>query len=120
MSQLRETLLNLQKEKTLRLLLGADYDTATQAQREHFLQIVGAQIEVDVDSMLHEYVLRHRANSPVSQKNNKLKWVHIVGNIVLSLAGAYAINEQEWIFVGFVAILMIIIQYLPFVYDKDQ
>lgn len=119
MSQLRDTLLEIQKEKTLRLLLQADYDTATDAQKAHFLSIVGSQIEADVDNMLHQYVLNYQANTPTARKNNKLRWVYTVGNVVLALGSAYAVNKEEWIFVAVMGILMVVNQYLPFVYGKD-
>lgn len=119
MSQLRESLLELQKEKTLRLLLGNDYDTATDQQKQHYLSVVGDQIERDVDLLLHEYVLTYQSTTPVSRKGKKLRWVYIIGNVALASLGGYAINEEQWVFVIGIGILAAINQYLPFVYEKE-
>lgn len=119
MAQLRDTLIELQKEKTLRLLLGTNYDTASDQEKEHFYAIVKNQIEVDVDVMIQQYILSYQASSPVVQKNKKIRWVYIVGNVILGTGGAYAVNKEEWIFVGLMGLLMIVNQYLPFVYNKD-
>ncbi|MDX8288823.1 hypothetical protein SLL00_03420 [Metabacillus indicus] len=119
MSQLRETLLEMQKEKTLKLLLGASYDTATQAQKDHFLSIVGNQINVDVDRMLHDYVLSYNSNTPLAKKNNKLRWVYISCNVILASASGYAINIENWPFVIFLGLLTILNQFLPFIYNKE-
>lgn len=119
MSQLRETLLEVQKEKTLRLLLGIRYDQATDQEKAHYLSVLGNQIEVDVDRLLNEYILSYQQNTPVRRKSKKLRWVYITGNTILGLAGAYAVNEKAWVFVGFIAVMMIINQYLPFVYNEE-
>jgi|SRR5579875_1870516 len=119
MSQLRNTLLELQKEKTLKLLLGNDYDTASEDQKQHYLSVVGDQIERDVDLMLHEYVINFQSNTPVSRKGKKLKWVYIVGNVSLGILLAYAVNKEQWVFAIGIGVLTVINQYLPFVYEKE-
>jgi ABC-type transporter MlaC component len=49
MSSLRETLLEIQKEKTLKKLLGNNYAQATDADKAHYLSVLGNSIENDVD-----------------------------------------------------------------------
>jgi hypothetical protein len=119
MSQLRETLLELQKEKTLRLLLRENYEQATEEEKEHYLNIVGDQIESDVDNLLFNYVHNYHKNTPVQRKGKKLRWVYIAGNVILGIVGAFAINEKAWFYVITTGILMLGNQYLPFVYEDD-
>ncbi|PED86680.1 hypothetical protein CON43_22630 [Bacillus cereus] len=120
MSQLRDTLLELQKEKTLRLLLGDNgYAQATDADKQHYLSVLGNQIENDVDALLHQHVINYQSNTPVSRKSKKLRWVYITLNVVLTMLGAYAINEKAWIFAIGIGIVTIINQALPFIYEKD-
>ncbi|PED63149.1 hypothetical protein [Bacillus toyonensis] len=119
MSQLRDTLLELQKEKTLRLLLGNRYDQATDAEKQHYLSVVGTQIENDVDVLLHQHVINYQSNTPVSRKGKKLKWVYIIVNVVLTILGAYAVNEKAWVYVVGIGIMTAINQCLPFIYERD-
>lgn len=120
MSQLRDMLIELQQEKTLRILLGDQYDTATNEQKQHFLSIVGQQIEIDVDSMLHNYIIGYQANTPIAKKNHLLTIVYMVSNIILGIGVGYAVNKEDWVFVTIVGILMIANQVLPLIYTKDK
>lgn len=119
MSRLRETLLEIQKEKTLRLLLKEKYEQSTMEERKHYLSILGDQIERDVDSLLTEFVQNYRRNEPNTINNKKLRYVYIIANVALTLAGAYAVNEKDWVFVVITGIIMVCNQYLPFIYNNE-
>lgn len=118
MSQLRNTLIDIQKEKTLRLLLGSEYEMATVEHKKNLLSMVDDQIQIDVDKLLRDHIHAHQASSPEVKKDNKLKWIYVSANIVLTSANAYAINQEEWIFWSVSSILIVLNQALPFVYDN--
>lgn len=119
MSRLREELLEIQKEKFLKALLGTQYAAATEDQKNHFLFVIDDQIQIDVDKMLSEYILDQRVRSPEAQQSSKIKWVYIIMNIILSFGSAYAVNQEAWVFLGILGVLMVINQSLPFIYDKN-
>lgn len=118
MSNLRETLLEIQKEKTLKRLLGNNFSQATDAEKAHYLSVLGNSIENDVDQLLHQYVLNFQNNTPTRKKGKKLRWVYIIGNVVLGLGSAYAVNETEWVYVSILGFLMVVNQLLPFIYEE--
>lgn len=119
MSQLRNMLKEIQKEKMLRLLLGADFDSATEEHKDFLASHVESQINIDVDKILNEYILTYQASTPVAKKDSKLLYIHVIGSLVLSTGIAYGVNREEWVFVVFLGILMILIQLLPLIYKKD-
>lgn len=118
MSQLRNLLIQLHEEDTLKKLLGNEYEIATSEHKDYLLDIsrVRNQISIDVDVMLHEYVLSYQQNTPEAAKDNKLKWIYIFLNIVLSTGSAYAVNEEAWVFVTLLSCALLATQRLPFVY----
>jgi len=119
MSQLREMLKAIQTEKMLKLLLGEQFHTATDEHKVFLAGHVEQQIDIDVDKLLNEFILVHHANTPIAKKNKKLIYIQIAGSVVLTTAIAYAVNTEAWVFVGFLGILMILIQFLPLVYNND-
>lgn len=119
MNKLKDTLLEIQREKTLRLLLKEKYEQSTMEEREHYLSILGDQIERDVDDLINDFIRNYRRNEPNAVKNKKLRNVYIIANIVLTLAGAYAVNEKAWVYVVIIGLLMVCNQYLPFIYNDE-
>lgn len=120
MSQsLRNYLIKLQQDETLKEYLGSNYEIATKEEKEKFLSFVDNQIEYDVDCMLNEYVDYRINTSPEKKQNNKIKVVYTTLTVLLSGFSGYAINEEAWGFVVFIYILLVVTQSLPYIINKE-
>lgn len=119
MSKLRELLKDIQKEKTLRLLLKDNYDNATEEHKSILINHVETQIDIDVDRMLNEFILQYQAGTPIAKKNRASMWVYIVGNLILTIGIGYAVNIQMWEFVWILGALSIGVQALPIIYRQE-
>lgn len=119
MSNLRDTLLEIQREKTLKLLLADEYENASEEKKKHYLRVVDKQIEHDVDKMLQDFIISYKKDSPEAKKNRSLRWFYIILNVILTPGIAYAVNKEEWLFLAILSILMVVNQSLPHIYEKD-
>lgn len=118
MAQLRDILLETQKEKTLYALFQGQAENLTQEEKDHYLGILGDQIERDVDKLLHDYVITFNESTPVKKKGKRLRYFYTAFNIISNVGIAYAVNIEAWVFVTILSILLVGNQFLPFVYEE--
>lgn len=113
MSQLRDTLIEVQKEVFLKKLLGNAYETTPADQKAHFLSVLGDQIEKDVDKMIREEINTYLDNSPQKKTNKKLSIFVIAVEVILTTLLGFMINANEWYYVAGIGLLMILVLSLP-------
>lgn len=117
MSQLRDKLIKVQEEQTLKELLKEKYDETPPEQREHFLSVLGDTIKRDVDKMIREEIDNYNENTPAKKKNKKLIIVLIIIEVILTILLGFTINEKEWGYVAGLGILMAIVFILPLIME---
>ncbi|KPH76063.1 hypothetical protein [Oceanobacillus caeni] len=117
-AQLREMLIEIQKEEALREFLGDKFNEATDGEKEHFLSFVINEINNDVDKMLNEHVEQHLRNLPEQKSHIKLMIFYTSFSILLTGLSGYAINEKNWAVVVFAYVLLIATQSLPYIINK--
>lgn len=103
MSRLRETLLEIQIEKTLRALLGDEaYEAATEEERLRYLSFVDDRINRDVDKMIFEEIERIKDNEPAVKANRKFKRFSllIIGLGTLGMTLCAAFNHWSGLFIS--------------------
>ncbi|WP_080875274.1 hypothetical protein [Oceanobacillus timonensis] len=117
-ARLRELLIEIQKEETLKELLGSEYYVKTKEEKEHYLSFVISQIEQDVDKMLNEHVEQHLRSLPENKSHRNLMIFYTIANVVLTGAAGFAVNEKTWVFVVILYILLCGVQVLPYIINK--
>jgi fatty-acid desaturase len=119
MSNLREILIKVQEEETLKELLLDKYSEATEEQKLHYLSFLGDTINRGVDKLIREEVDNFNENTPLKKKNKNLTYLFVVSNVVLTILITYAVNLEAWTFVWGIGVLMVANLLLPLIFtDK--
>ena len=116
---LRDYLIKLQQEETLKEYLGSDYEAASKEEKEKFLSLVQAQIELDVDRMINEYMDYLEKTAPEKKKNNKIMYVYTLLTLLSTGFLGYAFNNENWVVVAFIYVLLFAVQSLPYIVDRE-
>lgn len=93
MSRLRESLIKVQKEETLKELLKDKYHITPEDEKQRLLALLGDTIERDVDKMIREEIDAYNENTPIRKKNKKLSLFIGIINVILTILISYAVNE---------------------------
>jgi fatty-acid desaturase len=117
MSQLRDKLIQLSKEETLKTLLGSAYDTTPQSQKDQFLSVLGGQIERDVDKLIREEIEAFIENTPGKKRSKKLSIFVIIAEVILTILLGFMINANQWYYVAGVGLIQILVLVLPLFID---
>lgn len=118
-NKLRDKLIALQREETLRQYLGNNYENASESEKDHFLSFVDEQIHNDVDKMLNEFVEQRLNTSPEKKKNNIITYIYTVLTLILTGLSSYLVNDENWSVVIIIYIILILVQTIPYVVNKD-
>jgi hypothetical protein len=113
MSRLRNTLIEVQKEETLKKVLLERYEQATLEEKAHLLSYLGDTIERDVDKMIREEIDVFNENTPQKKRNKKLSYFVIAAEVILTTLLAFMVNANEWYYVTGIAILIVGVLTLP-------
>jgi fatty-acid desaturase len=117
MSRLRERLIAVHEEETLKKVLVDKYDTATPKEKEHLLSFLGDTIQRDVDKLIREEIDDYNENTPTKKKNKKMQILLIIIEVILTILIGFAVNDKSWGFVTGIGLAMIIVLILPLILE---
>lgn len=117
---LRNLLIELQQEETLKAYLKNGYNTATAQEKEEFLGYVNETIENDVDRMLMDYVENQKRISPQRKTHNKLMIAYTVLSLALTGLSGYTVNQEYWGITIVIYLILICIQSLPYISNNNS
>jgi len=118
MSRLKETLKEALREKTLRQVLGAAYETTSDQVKQNMLGVVENELDREIDKMVLEEVDRFNSNTPARKMNKWVLYIYAALNIILTILISYAVNKEAWPFVWGIGAAHVIVSFLPLIYSE--
>lgn len=115
MSNLRDILIHHQYDIVLKEHFGNEYPSVSDEEKQSIISLVAFQVAHDVDLILNQYIEYAKLISPKEQNNIKVDIIFTVINVLLTIAIAYSVNVEAWIFVTFFAVLSIVSYSAPLV-----
>jgi hypothetical protein len=98
------------EEQSLREYLGSKYDSTSIREKNKFLKHVSTTIDGQVELILKSFVEDIKKGSPESKKRIKTAVLTLIVTAITTPAIGYAVNVENWIFVGVLSIVLAIVQ----------
>ncbi|GFN31341.1 hypothetical protein [Paenibacillus xylaniclasticus] len=121
MINLREILRRHQGELTLKNYLEDRYETTSIEEKNRLLGLVSKSIDEEVEKILQAFVAEVTKGSPASKRRRNFKLLSLGLTIVMTPSIAYAVNEEAWIFVTILSVVLLSIQvFITFQGDEEE
>ncbi|WP_163538320.1 hypothetical protein [Gracilibacillus sp. YIM 98692] len=117
MTQLKEVLIKVQKDKILLKALGDRYHTATEEEKEQLLDVVRDQIDHDVEKLLNDHINHHNKTKPARKKYIGAKIVSASLNIISTIGIGYSVNQELWVPVIICGAVLLVSQVILFIFE---
>lgn len=107
---LREIVRANQEELALKKYLGKKFGSTSPAEKKKFLDAVKDTTEAQVDKILNAFIEDALKGSSIRKRKRNWLILNLVVTIIITPTIGYAVNIENWFFVGACSVLLLIFQ----------